>query len=136
MKGFVAKVSFGETVASWARQTHKTLDQVHQETIKRLFSSIVMDTPVLTGLARGNWQTRVGTDPSGPISRLDPLGVEVLAEIERNLGKAGDTVYMSNQVPYIDRLERGWSKQAPSGMLRRNVSGFGPLVKVVVEELK
>ncbi len=38
--------------------------------------------------------------------------------------KAGDVIYLANSLPYIRRLEYGWSKQAPAGMVRGTVGEF------------
>jgi hypothetical protein len=37
---------------------------------------------------------------------------------------AGDIVFLVNNLPYGPRLERGWSKQAPSGMVGITVAEF------------
>ena len=34
----------------------------------------------------------------------------------------GDTLYITNSVPYIGRLEEGWSVQAPAGIAGRALS--------------
>ncbi len=36
----------------------------------------------------------------------------------------GGIIYLSNGLPYAERLEFGWSKQAPAGMIRRSVQEF------------
>lgn len=39
------------------------------------------------------------------------------------LGSAA--IFLTNNLPYIERLERGWSKQAPTGMVALTVAEFG-----------
>jgi hypothetical protein len=39
----------------------------------------------------------------------------------------GDLYYLTNNLPYIERLEYGWSKQAPGGMVRKNMQNFNRL---------
>lgn len=43
--------------------------------------------------------------------------------------KLGDTLKMANSVPYIRRLEYGWSRQAPAGMLRVNAARWDEFVE-------
>ena len=38
--------------------------------------------------------------------------------------KAGHVFYLVNNLPYIRRLEQGWSQQAPAGMVAVTVSEF------------
>lgn len=40
----------------------------------------------------------------------------------------GDTLTMLNSVPYIRRLEYGWSQQSPAGMLRLNAARWDDIV--------
>ena len=41
-----------------------------------------------------------------------------------NQYRLGDTITLSNNLPYAMRLEYGWSKKAPAGMVRLNVARF------------
>ena len=50
-------------------------------------------TPIDTGRARRGWQQR----------------------------QTGTQKILDNQVPYIERLERGWSKQAPNGFVNQAI---------------
>jgi hypothetical protein len=43
---------------------------------------------------------------------------------------AGNTFYMTNNVPYALALEYGWSKQAPQGIVRTILSQY----KFFIEE--
>jgi hypothetical protein len=52
--------------------------------------------------------------------------VEALA----NLGSMVDVVYMTNSLPYAEKIEyEGYSRQAPQGMLRANVAKWQRIVK-------
>lgn len=81
-------------------------------------------TPVDKGRARGNWQIGIGAVPSGLIAIEDRDGAatitresaKVLADALRE--NPFQTLWITNNVPYIDRLEDGWSKQAPDGWIR------------------
>jgi hypothetical protein len=88
---------------------------------------VVNKTPVDTGRARGNWQTTLGTPATGEIEREDgsraPSNVsytEGLPTIEQV--PAFGVIWLSNNLPYIERLENGYSQQAPNGMVSTTVT--------------
>ena len=75
---------------------------------------LVKQTPVDTGLARSNWLAgvnRARTD-TGPI--LGPAAAIALVRSQIATVKTGDYVVLSNNLPYINRLNAGWSSQAPA----------------------
>lgn len=83
-------------------------------------SRLVLKTPVDTGRARGNWQCTIGEPILIPIANMDKGGGQTLAAGAQAMSKlpAFVTVFITNNLPYIERLEHGWSwRQAPLGML-------------------
>lgn len=110
-----------------AQRYGKRLEDVVRQTTLQLFQAIDERSPVDTGRFRGNWQVSYGSPLSSPIERLAPGGA---GEPSKALSlPVGGTVYMSNALPYAQRLEYGWSKQAPLGMVRRTVAEFNEYVK-------
>lgn len=92
-------------------------------------ANIIRRTPVDTGTARGNWQ--IGNEPAAPggdLDKQDKQGSQALAEAKATLKAIGlsGIIWITNGLPYIKRLEDGWSKQ----------SGTGHMVKQAVAELK
>lgn len=80
----------------------------------------VMKTPVDTGLARGNWQVVIDSPPKSQIDNKDKTGDDTLAKGSSTIGSSKpmkEVIWISNNVPYIEALEDGRSKQAPIGML-------------------
>lgn len=81
-------------------------------------------TPVDKGRARGNWQIGIGAVPAGLLAVEDKSGAAAIArESAKVLAEAlranpFQILWITNNVPYIDRLEDGWSKQAPDGWIR------------------
>ena len=103
-----------------------TLDEfrtVIRATALEALNRIVLKTPVDTGRARGNWNVLIGTgdeedaddseDKSGAaaISR----GGDVIGGYARETGFPVISIY--NNLPYIERLEDGYSDQTPEGMV-------------------
>ena len=79
---------------------------------------IRMRTPVKSGRARGNWHISVGE----PDWHYDPermnKGVGRAGTVPQGIGEGSVPIFVCNGLPYIGRLEYGWSKQAPQGMVR------------------
>jgi hypothetical protein len=85
-------------------------------------TKIIQRTPVKSGLARGNWNLSIGT-PDPTRRRPSPTGKAAIERAKQVLGTnrtgvgAVRIVYIVNSLPYINRLENGWSQQAPKGMI-------------------
>lgn len=97
----------------------------HAEITEEVLYRIVRRTPVLSGAARGNWRTAINSvDTRVDPTDVDPSGLNVVAEAHellRNL-RSGDTTTITNGLPYINRLEHGWSQKAPAGMVAITVA--------------
>jgi len=89
------------------------------------------------GHFRGNWQLGVGSMPTVELARVDPTGAAtqgaILAEIPAEA--AGKVYFLANNVPYAQRLEDGYSRQAPSGVVGLTVTMFQQIVREAVEAL-
>lgn len=85
-----------------------------------LFKNVVQGTPVDTGRARGNWQATINTPATGSTEDTDKQGGATISAASNAVSQAvGNVFYITNNLPYIYRLEfEGWSKQAPSGWVR------------------
>ena len=85
-----------------------------------LFKNVVQGTPVDTGRARGNWQATINTPATGSTEDTDKQGGPTISAASNAVSQAvGNVFYITNNLPYIYRLEfEGWSKQAPSGWVR------------------
>ena len=108
-------------------RVNNRMDTVIRNSTIELFGRVVKMTPVDTGRAKGNWQCTVGSPATDEIDRLDKSGSTVMAEVKQNVPKAGNVVWLANNVPYIRALEYGHSKQAPEGMVRIAVAEFGSI---------
>ena len=74
------------------------------------------------GRFRGNWQVSFDRPAVGAIDRVDKAGTATLAAgrdvlAHYDSGEYG-SIWFTNNVPYAQRLEYGWSKQAPAGIVR------------------
>lgn len=121
------EMTFTTDLAKFREEAPKAADQVRRKIILDLFSNIVRDTPVDTGRARGNWQTTVSAPAADTLERFGEAAS--LADIPDNISGPDGTTVMANNLPYAERLEYGWSKQQPEGMVRRNVARLVAIVK-------
>lgn len=116
-------VSFKADLEKFGKLTEEKANELFRKIALDLFTSIIMTTPVDTGRARGNWFTTIGS-PSGAVSERLGAGAST-GEAQRVVKGAeiGETIWLANNLPYINRLENGWSKQAPPGaMVALNVA--------------
>ena len=92
----------------------------------QLLRLIVMGTPVDTGRARGNWQLAINSPQGGTTERTDKAGDAVLADANAALVAVKDfeAIWLSNNLPYILRLEEGSSSQAPEGFVAKAIDAI------------
>ena len=70
-----------------------------------------------TGRFKANWNVSYGA-PNTTTS-ASTASARATAEVRKSLTlPVGGVVYLTNSLPYALRLEYGWSKQAPTGMVR------------------
>lgn len=101
----------------------------------QIYASVVEKTPVKTGRARGNWHASKGSAEQEILEREThtPLSEE-MAVIQSS--KGDETIYIQNNLPYINRLEYGYSTQAPQGMVRLTMQEVESFIKNAVKGKK
>ncbi len=83
--------------------------------------TVIFGTPIDTGHAKANWQVGIDNPITKEIEEEDPGQGE--ATIARNASiirgiPPGSDIILSNNVPYINRLNEGSSSQAPAGFVQ------------------
>lgn len=103
-----------------------------------LSNSIIMDTAVDKGTARGNWQPDINSIQNDVLEIEDKSGNATVAKVasQTNNLKLGQYFTLTNNLPYILRLEYGWSKKSPQGMLGINVMRFQNFVNQANKDIK
>lgn len=130
-------MSFSSDIEKIAKKLNLSIESTVRATALELFGSIIVGTPVLTGRAKGNWQTSINEPITSIVDRTDET--ESIAELEDVAGGsiAGKILWLSNNLPYIRRLEfDGHSSQAPAGMVRINVSRIESIVSNAAKDNK
>lgn len=123
------------------------IDNALKDTVRvvaiECFGGVIMGTPVgnpslwqspappgyTGGTARANWQLTNGAPAQGEVAATDggtATRSAVISEIPRLQFTGRYT--LANNVPYIEKLEDGWSTQAPQGMVKLNVARVEPMI--------
>lgn len=130
-------MSFSSDIEKIAKKLNQSIESTVRATALELFGSIIVDTPVLTGRAKGNWQTSINEPITSIVDRTGET--EPIAELKDVAGGsiAGKILWLSNNLPYIRRLEfDGHSSKAPAGMVRINVSRIESIVSNAAKDNK
>lgn len=134
-------MSFSIDLSRAIENIKENRDKIVRGTLISLSNTIIKRTPVgnpalwaesslpapkgyVGGSLRGAWQASIGTPDRSLLKRIDTAGNEASAEAlsVANTVDVGDTFYLTNALPYAQRVEFGWSRQAPQGMVRRTVA--------------
>lgn len=111
--------SFNVNIDDWASKIKLAPGTVVKRVGFDLFGRIVRKTPVDTGRARASWNISVNeadrsVQPEGQPSYQEPkIGALVV--------RPGDSIVISNNLPYITALEDAHSQQAPAGMVALSI---------------
>lgn len=115
---------FDRIILNFAEQTAEQIKELRINVHKELVASVVMDTPLKTGMARRNWQAAKDSIPTGIIPYAgDPsaAGAQAVSEAQAQAFGEDGTFYFVNNVHYVPYLENGTSKMAAVGMAKKNV---------------
>ena len=115
-------MSFSGKIRKFNIEAIKATQKVKQGVAVELFTSVISDTPVDTGRARGNWQSSESVPKGGTVDRLDPSGTSATAEVMAAISIDASDKFMTNNLPYVNGLEEGRSRKAPAGMVRKNIA--------------
>ncbi len=111
---------FSAAIAEFQRSVRGAAVELQKRAVAEVFTGLVQGNPVgnpslwkrparkgyVGGTSRRSWTIEVNGAPSGG-------SVIGLASVQ-----FGDRVRLSNPVPYMDRLNEGWSRQAPPGWIQ------------------
>lgn len=132
-------MSWADSLEREAKARVAQAERTRRTFVIKLFSSIIKDTPVLTGRLRGDWRTSVSSPIVAASKSVRPES-EALAEVQEGaLSVKGDeTLFFCNAQPYAKRIEfEGHSKtKAPDGMVRRNVARQLRTMREAIAEAK
>ena len=122
-------MSFTTDLEKWAKKASATMSEVVVEFVFDLTEKVIVGdgsglpgTPVDTGWARNNWVASIGSPNSNILEGYDKSGDLAMQRASLiSLSAPGKVWYLTNNVAYIQKLEYGYSQQAPSGMVRLSI---------------
>lgn len=117
-------MSFSDDLRKFAKKTNQSIDKTIRAATTSIFTAIVLRTPVDTGRARANWNYST-TSPDESVT--DSTTYKPIKT------KPGLKHILTNNLPYIEVLENGSSKKAPSGMVKVTVTEFEAHLKRAVK---
>ena len=125
-------------IKNFVEKAKKNPETVARQVSFKLFSAVIKASPVDTGRFRMNWQTAGAVAPSGVIDGTDKGGASAIGDAASYIFAASDwnEFTLTNNLPYAERLEYGWSNQAPQGMVRVNVARFNTLLEEEAAKVK
>lgn len=131
-------MSFALDVSRFVEKAKKNPEKVTRQVSIKLFSAIIKASPVDKGRFRMNWMASDGTPASGITDATDKSGNIAIGNATSFVLKATDwhEFTLTNNLPYAQRLEYGWSQQAPAGVVRTNVSRFQQLINEEANKVK
>lgn len=115
---------FAKRMLKRAEEFEQARKDIMRETVLAVSSAVIQATPVDTGRARSNWHMSIDyADPTTFGGVPDKSGNVSLEQIKSGirLYKPGQTVIVQNNLEYIQRLNDGWSAQAPAGFVEEAV---------------
>lgn len=110
--------NFARRIRKAAADVEPAVDDTLRKVALVANQTVIMATPVDTGRARANWQVSVDAPITEQVESTDANGA-----LQRNVQVIRDyrsgPIILQNNVPYIGRLNDGWSAQAPAGFVER-----------------
>lgn len=130
-------MSFASDLDAFARKVDGNINLVFRKIVYEIAKDLIAMSPVDTGRFRGNWMIGVGNPNAATTTVNDRSGASTLARLGSQLTtiEAKIPLFVTNSLPYAQRLEYGWSKQAPAGMVRITTARFEQHVNVSVRGL-
>jgi len=144
-------MSFSLELKEFAEKTERNINDVKQAVALDMFGKVIKATPVgnpslwkskppkgyTGGRLRGNWQASIDTPASGVIKGVDSSGAKTTQKMVGVIeSQEGDGVlWLVNNLPYAERVEYGWSTQAPSGMVRVTIAAFESAIQRAIQKV-
>lgn len=143
-------MSFALDVSAFAAKAKKNPEIVIRQVSIKLFSAVILGSPVDTGRFRMNWQAAGRSPETGTVAGVDKTGstsINKMASVIVGL-KDWYEFTLANNLPYANVIEYGgypgdgpnttggYSKQAPQGVVRVNVKRFNTLLAEEAAKLK
>ncbi len=101
-------------------EARKDLDKTAKHVAQKVLRNVVFNSPVDTGRFRGNWIVGIAKRSFQQLKRKDKSGGSTFQKGKNKLQKsrANVTIFITNNLPYAQRLNEGWSSLAPANFVQ------------------
>ncbi len=111
-------MSFDADLARAKKEVEARLTKIRTASAINLFNNIIVQSPVDTGHFRHNWQATITTPALNTLTGTSP---DANVTVSLNGNTLQQSLYLTNNLPYAQRLEDGWSQQRGAGWVRASV---------------
>lgn len=127
--------TFTVDIGSFINKAKQNAVDVAAGTALDLSRRVILRTPVDTGRARGNWIPSINVVSTETTLTTDQSGAATIGEAASVSSRtSGNIFYLTNNLPYIRKLEFGSSQQSPAGMVRVSIQELlASLDRIVAE---
>jgi hypothetical protein len=115
----------------------RTTELMQMATIE-FHRQVTISTPVDTGRARWGWNITV----NAPSTTVPPPGIYPMPTIDQHIENpidsitVTDAIYITNNVPYIKRLNAGYSKNHPARFVEQAAARVQAAVSKLIKKIK
>lgn len=114
-------MSFTAQLSNAVGNIEEIVDTTWRKSVSQAFNEVVQGTPVLTGAARASWLMGRTNNNS--------VGAKILNVTPLDVVPVGNSMLLFSNLPYIERLEDGYSLKAPAGMVKIVEARWANIVK-------
>lgn len=121
--------TFNKRMNRRAVKLNRSANQIKRETALLIDQILVVETPYDTRRAASNWLVGINNPPR---KIVEPRSTnETISEGRTTISKVQgpDTIWISNNVPYIEALNAGSSTQRPAGFVERAIQTAVAVIK-------
>lgn len=129
---------FISDINKWIAKSKQAQDMYVQKVVLEIDKRFVQKSPVDTGRFKNNWNiSNAVPDFSTTLATAPNLSQSKSAASIFSIKANGQTVFVTNSLPYSFRIEyEGWSKQAPSGVVRTTIAEMQSILNGAAFEVK
>lgn len=126
---------FSDELDNFANLFPSTANQLIRLVALEALQNVVPATPVDTGRARSNWFVNVDT-PINETTDETKYNPHLLSEASKLLSPtSSNVIWLTNNLPYIVRLNEGWSGQAPAGFVESSVKAAEKAIGAIAQNI-
>lgn len=113
----MARGGWSRPLSGFAREIEGQLSQQGSEMVLFALQQLIMHSPVSSGAYRGSHFVTVDNRDTASVPNNAPGEAERQAEMLLSAdSKPFKQVFIQSNIAYGERIENGWSQQAPSGV--------------------